>query len=86
MNRRQLLAWLSALPFMPAALSKRLQPYTMVCATFGHGQVGVMSKEAEITFPTPSSNWGEICYIYCSTFNTNSFIDMKYKPNLPDWW
>lgn len=95
MNRRQLFGWFSALPFMPAALAKPKPTFTAPSAMYAallrpHAPIEEVSGSGyarrQITFPTPTADWGRIVWPGpCPPFE-DDFIDMKYRPNLPEWF
>lgn len=103
MNRRQLFGWLSALPFMPAALAKPA-PITFPTPTADWGKIrfvvgpwGISEVSGDGYARTPSdmtlSSWADgpsgLPYPFHGPrmpFDPAGFIDMHYKPNLPEWW
>lgn len=86
MNRRQLFGWLSALPFVPAALAKdkevylygNVEPAGFTCVN-GHPWCNVCVSPTPITYPAPTADWGRVAW-------PQDFIDMKHKPKLPEWF
>jgi hypothetical protein len=96
MNRRQLFGWLSALPFVPAAPAREKEVYLygngpagFTCVN-GHPWCNVCVSPTPITFPAPTAEWGYARVNVSTTLATwaggPSYIDMKYRPKLPEWF
>lgn len=98
MNRRQLFGWLFALPFMPAALAKPKPTLLGGITHFGYVKHGIGGHRLilevsgsgyarrQITFPTPTADWGRIVWPGPCLPLEDDFIDMNYRPNLPEWF
>lgn len=100
MNRRELFGWLSALPFVPAALAKGLTPITFPAPTANWGKIVEFTAfdevsgggYARVSMSSSLASWagsmeGQLISEEASArWGWPWPLDPYYQPNLPEWF